>query len=66
MTQYALDNHLWLISKEAKRPSTTRRYVAKPFNGDARHWGVWDRKDGRYLKDQEVEALTLQQIREKA
>lgn len=59
----AIDYTLYVISKES-RQRTDRRYIAKPFNGDAKNWGVYDQKTGRYLTNSEVEALKPSDVRE--
>lgn len=58
-----IERNLVIISKEAKG-AVDRRYVAKPFNGEQKNWGVWDQSAGRYLRDHEVEALSVSEVRE--
>lgn len=59
-----IGRNLHILSTEAKnRPD--RRYIAKPFgNGSGDKWGVYDQREGRYLKNHEVEALSIREIRE--
>lgn len=55
---------LHIISKEAKH-DPHRRYIAKHFaNGKQDRWWVFDQKEGRYLKEREIESLTRMQLRE--
>lgn len=64
----ALSRNLWIISNEAKN-NNTRRYIAKAFAGVVwpawdLGWGVFDQKQGRFLKNKETEALSELEVRE--
>jgi hypothetical protein len=40
-----------------------RRYIAKSLDGGT-GWGVYDRREGRFLKDREVSALDEEMLRQ--
>lgn len=47
-----------------EHPGTARRYTALSYGNGGLGWGVYDEKEKRYLKDNEIAALTKTQITE--
>jgi hypothetical protein len=41
-----------------------RRYIAKSLDGGP-GWGVWDMRRGRFLRDEEVKKLSIDNLRER-
>ena len=62
-TDMGLGQNLKIVWDEATGSlSGVCRYSARSLDGGA-EWGVWDKRAARFLKDREVAALTLDEIR---
>ena len=51
------------IGDAESTPWGGRRYIARSLDG-GKGWGVWDRKQNRFLMDTEVRSLESAQVRE--